>query len=46
MVFIITMIVLLINTLFSKPVESFAGVAIIALGLPAYIYWKRRGGSA
>ena len=42
MVFIITMIVLLINTLFSRPVESFAGIGIIALGFPAYLYWKKK----
>jgi len=44
--FIIVMAVLLINTLFSKPVESFAGIAIIGLGLPAYFYWKKKDRSA
>ncbi len=34
---------LLVNTLFQSPTESIAGLAILALGLPAYAYWRRRG---
>jgi APA family basic amino acid/polyamine antiporter len=45
-IFIIAMVILLINTLFSKPVESFAGIVIIALGLPAYFFWKKKGRGA
>ena len=45
-IFIIAMVILLINTLFSKPVESIAGTAIIGLGLPAYLYWKKKDLSA
>jgi len=29
------------NTLLNQPVESCWGLAILALGLPAYFYWKR-----
>ena len=29
------------NTLFERPVESFAGLGLVALGLPAYWYWRR-----
>ena len=35
-------LVVLANTLVSQPVESGMGLAILALGLPAYLYWKRR----
>jgi APA family basic amino acid/polyamine antiporter len=35
-------ILLLGNTLQSSPVESIAGLAILALGLPAYWYWRRQ----
>jgi APA family basic amino acid/polyamine antiporter len=35
-------VVVLVNTLISQPVESGIGLAILALGLPAYVYWKRR----
>jgi len=35
-------VVVLVNTLISQPVESGWGLAILACGLPAYVYWKRR----
>ncbi len=31
-----------VNTLMSKPVESWAGLAFLALGIPVYYFWKRR----
>jgi len=34
--------IVLANTLVSQPVESGWGLAILACGLPAYLYWKRR----
>jgi basic amino acid/polyamine antiporter, APA family len=34
---------LVVNTLTEKPVESLVGIALVALGLPAYVYWS--GGS-
>jgi APA family basic amino acid/polyamine antiporter len=30
-----------LNTLITKPKESLAGLGLLALGLPAYWYWKR-----
>ena len=29
------------NTLMERPVESFAGLGLVALGLPFYSYWRR-----
>jgi APA family basic amino acid/polyamine antiporter len=31
-----------INTLLERPSESFIGLGLVALGLPAYWYWKNR----
>ena len=30
------------NTLVEKPVESGIGLVIVALGVPAYAFWRRR----
>lgn len=30
-----------LNTLLERPFESFAGLGLLALGLPAYWYWRR-----
>ena len=35
-------VLVLVNTLVNQPVESGWGLAILACGLPAYFYWKRR----
>ena len=35
-------VVVLVYTLVNQPVESGWGLAILACGLPAYLYWKRR----
>jgi APA family basic amino acid/polyamine antiporter len=42
LIYVAFCIVVLINTLMSQPVESGIGLAILAAGLPAYLYWKRR----
>lgn len=34
-------VVLLLNTLYAQPGQSFAGLAIVALGYPFYWYWSR-----
>ncbi len=36
--------ILVANTLVEKPAESLIGVALVALGLPMYVYWRRRRG--
>jgi APA family basic amino acid/polyamine antiporter len=33
------------NTLVTKPFESLAGLGFLALGLPAYFYWKKGSGT-
>jgi basic amino acid/polyamine antiporter, APA family len=42
LVYVALCVVVLVITLMSQPVESGIGLAILAAGLPAYIYWKRR----
>lgn len=39
--FVVALGVLVVNTLIEKPVESLLGLAVVALGLPAYWYWSR-----
>lgn len=48
LVFALFMLGVLIDTLVQQPVESLAGMAITACGIPAYYWWKRarRGGHA
>ena len=31
-----------VNTAIVQPRESLAGIAIVALGVPVYLYWRRR----
>lgn len=40
--FILASLLLVGNTLAEKPVESLWGLGLVALGLPAYTYWRRR----
>lgn len=42
LIFILASIGILINTMIEKPVEAFAGLGIMALGIPAYFYWKKK----
>jgi basic amino acid/polyamine antiporter, APA family len=32
-----------LNTIFTRPTEAFWGTAIILIGVPGYLYWKRSG---
>jgi APA family basic amino acid/polyamine antiporter len=36
------LLVLVLNTLVEKPVESLIGIGLVALGLPGYMYWRRQ----
>jgi APA family basic amino acid/polyamine antiporter len=40
--FILSSLLLIQNTLVEKPRESVLGVFLVALGVPAYAYWRRR----
>ena len=40
-VFIVSSLALVANTLVERPVESLVGLLIVALGLPAYAFWRR-----
>ena len=35
-----------LNALWQRPKESLAGAVIILLGVPGYLYWRRRGKAA
>jgi hypothetical protein len=39
--FILSSLALMANTLKERPAESFIGIALLALGLPAYLAWRR-----
>ena len=40
--FILSSLLLVQNTLFEKPRESVLGLFLVALGVPSYLYWRRR----
>jgi APA family basic amino acid/polyamine antiporter len=46
MLFILASLLLIGNTLKASPVESFAGLGLVALGLPAYWMFRRRNASS
>jgi APA family basic amino acid/polyamine antiporter len=39
-IFTLTCLALLVNTLRERPVESLLGIGILALGIPAYLWWR------
>lgn len=41
-VFVLVAVALIVNTLFTKRVESAVGIILIALGLPLYFYYRSR----
>jgi basic amino acid/polyamine antiporter, APA family len=43
LVFVLAATALLVNTLVEKPLESFLGLLIVAMGIPAYLWWRRKG---
>ena len=42
LIFVVATLMILVNTLFARPIESLAGLGITALGVPAYLYWRGR----
>ena len=43
LLFIVSSVGLVANTLAERPTESLIGIGLVALGLPAYAFWRRRG---
>jgi APA family basic amino acid/polyamine antiporter len=41
-VFILTAMAFVLNTLFERPTESLIGLGFLIVGLPAYFFWRRR----
>jgi len=41
LVFVVACVALVLNTLVEKPTESLIGLAILALGVPAYLHWRK-----
>ncbi len=39
-VFVVGLGVLVVNTVFERPTESVIGLIVVALGIPAYLYWR------
>jgi hypothetical protein len=39
--FVLCALVLAVNTVRERPRESLVGLALLLLGLPAYLYWRR-----
>jgi hypothetical protein len=33
---------ILVNTVIEKPLEAFAGIGLMALGMPVHLLWRRR----
>ena len=46
LIFIVATVAILLNTLFARPTESVAGLAITLLGVPVYRHWRRQGGGS
>jgi basic amino acid/polyamine antiporter, APA family len=41
-VFIVTSLAFVVNTFVVRPIESLWGILLVALGLPAYMWWRRK----
>ena len=44
--FVLASLFISANTLLNQTKESLAGLGIILLGIPAYLFWRKRGGKA
>jgi APA family basic amino acid/polyamine antiporter len=42
-IFILAALVIVGNTVIAQPVQSLVGLGITLLGIPAYLWWRRRG---
>ena len=43
--FILVTALIVINTIYTAPIPTLAGIAVMLLGLPFYFYWQRTSGS-
>jgi APA family basic amino acid/polyamine antiporter len=41
-IFILTSMAFVANTLYERPMESLLGLGMLVLGLPAYVFWRRK----
>jgi APA family basic amino acid/polyamine antiporter len=41
-IFVLSSLALVVNTLSERPLESLVGLGLLALGLPAYFFWRRQ----
>ena len=46
LLYVVVCVVVLVNTLLTQPRESGIGLGILALGIPAYLYWRRQRATA
>jgi APA family basic amino acid/polyamine antiporter len=42
-IFVLAAAVFILNTILARPLESGIGTGVVALGIPAYVVWKRKG---
>ncbi|HLA79462.1 MAG TPA: amino acid permease [Vicinamibacteria bacterium] len=42
LVLVLVSLALLVNTVVEKPVQSLVGFVLVGLGVPAYLFWKKR----
>lgn len=45
-IFVLSSAALVVNTLIERPVESLIGTALLALGVPVFLYWRARTAEA
>lgn len=45
-IFVLTCLAFVLNSLIERPVESLFGFGILALGIPAFLYWRRASSQA
>ena len=44
--FILAALAIVANTVFARPAQALAGLGIVLVGTPAYLFWKGRGSTA
>ncbi len=44
-VFVLSALAIVLNTLFARPVQALLGLGIVLLGAPVYLFWRKGGGA-